>query len=189
VEATKAEKEAQEALEKAMSGSLARAMDFVKFAETKNGALLAFSSAWIVASVNMLGSASNLIAEYRPALMLALPFFFLASLICVAALLPRRLAGFHRPSDGAKSLLYFGDVATIDIGAVEQRFTERYRPPNGEAFTQAYLHDLTVQMAVNSRIAARKFALSTAAAICVAIALVILSIPAFCWVWRLLGSA
>lgn len=176
-------KAAMEAVEKALSASLSRALDFVKFAEAKNGALLAFSSGWIVASVNMLGNTSPLVMEYRPALILALPFFFLAAVLCLVSFLPRGLARFYRPNDGAKSLLYFGDAAKVELGALEARFIERYSPPEGEPYTQAYFHDLVVQMAVNSRIAAIKFRMFTIAAGAVGVALLILAFPACRWFW------
>jgi len=39
--------------EKLLTANLQRAVDFVKFAETKNAALLALSSAWVVAALNL----------------------------------------------------------------------------------------------------------------------------------------
>jgi hypothetical protein len=44
----------EEAFEKILSTQLGGTIDFVKFAETKNAALLTFSSAWIIGTINLL---------------------------------------------------------------------------------------------------------------------------------------
>jgi hypothetical protein len=46
--------ERREAFRQVLSASLARVIDFLKFAETKNAALLTFASAWTFASINVL---------------------------------------------------------------------------------------------------------------------------------------
>ncbi|MDR9820597.1 adenylate/guanylate cyclase domain-containing protein [Rhizobium hidalgonense] len=43
----------QEAFERVLVTSLARVLDFLKFAEAKNAALLTFASAWIIGSINL----------------------------------------------------------------------------------------------------------------------------------------
>jgi hypothetical protein len=40
--------EQRDALDKALSGVLSRTIDFLKFAETKNAALLTFAKAWLL---------------------------------------------------------------------------------------------------------------------------------------------
>jgi hypothetical protein len=79
----------QQAFEKILSSNFGRVFDFVTFAEGKNGALFAFSSGLIIASVNLLNSQSALTSGYRTAFGLALPFFTLAALICLVSFLPR----------------------------------------------------------------------------------------------------
>ena len=55
-----AKNDQQEAFEKLLSSVLGRVVDFLRFAEAKNAALLTFSSAWILASTTLLtGSALN----------------------------------------------------------------------------------------------------------------------------------
>lgn len=49
-----AKNDQQEAYEKHLTATLARVIDFVKFAEAKNAALLTFSSAWTLATINIL---------------------------------------------------------------------------------------------------------------------------------------
>jgi len=176
----------QQAFEKILSSNFGRVVDFVKFAEGKNGALFAFCSGWIIASVNFLNSQNALTSEYRTAFSLALPLFTLAALICLVSFLPRiSLIRFHKRSDGARSLLFFGDMPTFEITALRQRFLERYLPPKGQSFTEKYLDDLCVQIAVNSQIATRKFRMFTASASCVLLAMAILSIPPIWQVFRI----
>ncbi|WP_128932116.1 hypothetical protein [Bradyrhizobium zhanjiangense] len=50
-----------------LSTQLSRNIDFVKFAETKNAALLTFSSAWIIGSINLLTGQSTLPLGYNVA--------------------------------------------------------------------------------------------------------------------------
>ena len=48
--------EQRETLEGALSSTLSRTIDFLKFAETKNAALLTFASAWLLALASLLAS-------------------------------------------------------------------------------------------------------------------------------------
>jgi hypothetical protein len=171
----------EEAFEKLLSATLTRTLDFVKFAEAKNAALLAFSSAWILASVNLLAGQQKLPAGYANAFSLALPLFVIAGLVCIASFLPRMLDRFHKPADGAKNLLFFGHVSTFEIGTYKERLAERYLPPAGHYVTGGYLDDLSVQIAVNSRIAVRKFRLFNVAACCVLAAIACLLVPPLWW--------
>jgi hypothetical protein len=60
--------------------------------------------------------------------------------------------GGRRSGPHPRNLLYFGDVATMTIAEYEQSVRERYYPPVGRGLSDAYLHDLIVQIAVNSQI-------------------------------------
>lgn len=55
--------------------------DLVRFAETKNAALLTFASAWILAMLNLLSSDRTL-AGFASAFLAALPLFALAAFVC-----------------------------------------------------------------------------------------------------------
>ena len=57
----------EEAFEKILSSQLTRTIDFVKFAETKNAALLTFSSAWIIGAINLLTGQATLPLGYNVA--------------------------------------------------------------------------------------------------------------------------
>jgi hypothetical protein len=69
-----AKNDQEEAFERLLTTSLARVIDFVKFAEAKNAALLTFNSAWIVAGVTLLhGSASLAAHDWPTTFMIELP--------------------------------------------------------------------------------------------------------------------
>ena len=79
----------QEAFEKLLGSNLARVFDLVRFAETKNAALLTFASAWILAMLNLLSSDRTLPPGFAPAFLAALPLFALAAFACVISFLPK----------------------------------------------------------------------------------------------------
>lgn len=177
-----AKNDQQEAYEKLLSATLVRAIDFVKFAEAKNAALLTFSSAWILSSVTLVFGNSPLQAGgLKTAFIIALPLFILSAVVSVISFFPRTaLSRFHKDPERQKALLYFGDAAEFSPASYRDRMHERYLPPDGCSATQNYLDDLAIQANVNSSIALRKFNFFKAGAFIVLIALLILSAPAFC---------
>ncbi|MDA9476732.1 hypothetical protein XI03_19875 [Bradyrhizobium sp. CCBAU 65884] len=176
----------EEAFEKVLSTQLSRNIDFVKFAETKNAALLTFSSAWIIGSINLLTGQSILPLGYNVAFCVALPLFALAGLVCILSFVPQVLARFHQPEDDAKSLLYWEHIADIPVGRYHERVTERYKPGENRSVTERYLDDLCVQISVNARVARRKFMMFNIAAYCVFAAILVLASPPLWWGLRLL---
>lgn len=170
----------EEALEKVLSTQLGRTIDFVKFAETKLAALLTFSSAWIIGCINLLTGTAALPLGYHVAFCIALPLFAVTSLICISSFVPQVLARFHEADDD-KSLLYWGHIAQIPIGQFHDRVVERYKPPDSHSVTERYLDDLCVQISVNAKVAARKFALFNIAAGFVFGAIFVLAQPPVWW--------
>ncbi|MBI5312988.1 MAG: hypothetical protein HZB28_07695 [Methylocystis sp.] len=151
-----AKNDQQEAYEKLLSAALSRAVDFVKFAETKNAALLTFSSAWILAGVNL--SSASPSQEWRSIFGIVVPIFAVSAITAIASFLPElKLEKFHQDPEQKKSLLFFRDVATFSASAFRDRVRERYFPPDDQSAAQNYLDDLSVQIHVNSCIAVRKF--------------------------------
>lgn len=178
----------QEAFERVLTSILTRVVDFLKFAETKNAALLTFASASIVASVSNLNNAA-LAEKWRIAFTLALPLFILAALIALYSFLPKTLLNrFHKDPDQSKALLYFGDAATFAPAAYKQRVWERYLPPENESATQNYLDDLAIQIAVNSQITKRKLTIFNTGAVVIFLAILIVGVPGILNLWRLLSS-
>jgi hypothetical protein len=174
----------QEAFERALSSALTRVIDFIKFAEAKNAALLTFSSAWIIGSVNFLTSDKPVSPLWRMSFTAAVPIFTGAAIIAILSFIPRtNLGRHHKDPERAKSLLYFGDAATFEPSAFRDRIRERYYPPDGESAARNYLDDLSVQIAVNSQIAARKFSYFNTGALFVLAALALFLPPSFKAIW------
>jgi hypothetical protein len=179
----------QEAFEKLLGSNLARVFDLVRFAETKNAALLTFASAWILAMLNLLSSDRTLPTGFEPALLAALPLFALAAFACVISFLPkidisrRDPAAPHDEIGQHKNLLFFLDIAALPLPAYEAAARARYWPEPGAA-SEAYLSDLAREVAVNARIVARKFRLFNLGARIVCCALAILIAPAL---WHVAG--
>ena len=152
----------QDGFERMLGANLARIFELIKFAETKNAALLTFCSFWVMASINTLSSGRTLPQGYETAIMMAVPCFATAALCCIAAFLPK-IDIQHRTkhSSGApfKNLLFFSDIAEVALADYEEAARSRYFPTPGGAPAAAYLRDLAREVAVNARIAERKFGL------------------------------
>lgn len=150
--------EQREALEKALPSTLSRTIDFLKFAETKNAALLTFASAWLLALVNLLASDRALSHSIRISFAVSLLFFALAALVALCSFLPKvKLNAFDRDPDRERSLLYFGDVAEYEAATYVQRFRQRYAADPKQTVSDEYLDDLAIQVFANSKITLRKF--------------------------------
>lgn len=179
----------QEAYERVLTSSLGRVIDFLKFAEAKNAALLTFASAWILASVNLLNGSNPISAIWRTGFTIALPVFVVAAILALCSFLPKTLLSqFHKDPEQTKSLLYFGDAATFEPAAYRERVRERYFPPEGESATRNYLDDLSVQITVNSQITASKLKLFNSGALSILVALITLAVPAVITLWRSVAS-
>jgi hypothetical protein len=165
-------KEQREALEKVLPGTLSRTVDFLKYAETKNAALLTFSSAWLLALANVLASDRVLPHSIRVSVAVSLLFFALAALVALYSFLPKvKLNVFHRDPNRERSLLYFGDVAEFEATAYVQRIGQRYAADPQQTVSDHYLDDLAIQVFAISQITVRKFAIFNWAAGLVMLAL------------------
>jgi hypothetical protein len=188
-----AKNDQEEAFEKMLSSTLSRTIDFVKFAEAKNAALLTFSSAWILASVNIAYGANTISQELKALFSCVIPLFVLSAIISILSFLPRmNLSKFHRDPEQHKSLLYFSDIAAFSTSSYRDRVRERYMPPDDRSITRQYADDLSIQISVNSSIAIRKFTFFKIAATPILIAIAILLIPTFKTIYQtgiaLMGS-
>jgi hypothetical protein len=172
-------KEQTEALDKALSGTLSRTIDFLKFAETKNAALLTFASAWLLALANVLTSDRIPYPGPRAAIAASLLLFALAALVALWSFLPKlKLDNFHRDPERQKSLLYFGDIAEFEATTYARRFGERYGNDPKQVVSENYLLDLAVQVSANSALTLRKFNIFNLGAALVVLALFILTVTA-----------
>lgn len=167
----------QEAYERILASTLLRTIDFLKFAETKNAALITLSSAWMLGSVNLLNGTNPSTEGWRIGLICALPLFAAAAAIGLISLLPITiLSMFQEKADGDKALLYFGGAAEFAPAAYISRFRERYFPPPETSATVNYLDDLAVQIAVNSQIVRRKLRCFHVGALVILAAILILAV-------------
>ncbi len=184
-----AKDEQQEAFEKVLSANLARIVDLIKFAETKNAALLTFSAFWILALINLLAGGRVLPEGFAGAFLVSLPVFALAAFTCVLAFLPKIDLQRREPAGAQyKNLLFFSDIATVPLAGYEEAARARYLPGPGEAASAAYLRDLAREVAVNARIAERKFRLFHWAARILCLAIAVLIAPALWHMARWLGA-
>ena len=152
--------EHDEVLPKILEQTLARVLEFLKFAEAKNGALLAFSSAWIVAATNLLARKTELIDGLATAIVLSIPLFTASAAVAIWSFLPRRkLDIFLGDPNAPKNLLYFGHIALFDASTYRQRVREMYAASGGSGPPALYLDDLFAQISANSRITNAKFSL------------------------------
>jgi hypothetical protein len=186
IQAQMAKDDQQEAYEKLLCSSLSRVIDFVKFAEAKNAAMLTFSSAWIIASVSLLFGPSRLTSDsWQMAFSIALPCFIISGIISIFSLIPRiSLSSFYKDPERRKALLYFGDAAEYSADKFANIIKERYFPLENHSATTFYLDDLAIQINVNSVIAARKFRRFYCGATITILALLVLSVPAISAIWR-----
>ena len=179
-----AKNDQEEAYDRVLVASLSRTLDLMKFAETKNAALLTFCSAWMFGSVNILISSKSLPAHFLVALKWALPLFVLAGLICIASFLPRLNPGrfYRKKQPKGLNLLFFGDIAMFPVSKASMEL-ERYRPGPGRSASDAYLEDMAAQIAINSQIASRKYLMFNLSAYLVVAAFFILGCPEMGWIW------
>lgn len=152
-------------------------IDFVKFAETKNAALLTFSSVWMGAIINLLRSPSELPFGYQYAFIAALPLLAIAAVICLKSLLPRLLDRAHKRESDYKNFLYFGDIAKGGIKQYPDKAANIYMPEADQSATPTYLHDLGIQTAIHASIAHRKFRMFHWAGSLVLLAFACIAVP------------
>jgi hypothetical protein len=153
---------AKEAYEKILVSNLQRALDFLKFAEAKNAALLAIASAWVVAIINLECSDKKIPGCLSVSILIALVLSLAAGFLAMLSFMPKlnlpSFLGGHRAGPHPKNLLYYGDIASLPIKTLEQDLQDRYLP-NAKGFKDEYIHDLVVQLSVNSDITLRKMRL------------------------------
>jgi hypothetical protein len=155
-----AEDKNREAFEKCLTGILVRVIDFLKFAEAKNAALLAFCSAWLLAFLTLMTRDPAPPTSVLATMKVAFGPFLISALLALWSFLPRlNASAFHRDPGADRNLLYFGHIADFDAGAYMLRVRERYMPDEGHLSTDRHLFDLSAQIAINSRIVRTKMRL------------------------------
>ncbi len=158
-----AKNDQQDAYDKILGASLARVIDLVKFAEAKNAALLAFTSAWTVAIANLMARENSSTVAFGAVMPISGALFLISALIALYSILPRvDLSKFfkgERRTSRDLNLLFYGDIAKVEIGDYPASVRNRYFPADKHSTTDQYLSDLSCQIHVNSTIANRKYIL------------------------------
>lgn len=150
------------AIEPVMLANLARAVDFVKFGEAKNAALLTFASAWILAAATLaMNPTARTLPQILWGLIFGVPWFIIAAGLAMVSFLPQidpdRITG-DKPG-GSPNLLFFGHLAEGEPKETFARLVGRYVGKASGELTDAYFTDLGCQIALNSRVAHRKYKL------------------------------
>ncbi len=170
-----------EAFEKILTANLQRAIDFLKFAEAKNAALLAIASAWVIAIMTLISSGKSCPGGLNIAIYFALILSFCAGMIAMISFLPRTklswfLGGKHA-GPHSRNLLYYGDISALPLKTFEQDIRKRYFPDAKQDLREDYIHDLIVQISVNSQITMRKLNFFRCGITLILVAAIILLVP------------
>jgi len=148
--------------EKILNGNLQRAIDFLKFAEAKNAALLALSSAWIMAIVSLLCNGKTIPDPLSKSILFVLVLALISGILSMISFMPRlnlpTFLGGRRAGPHSKNLLYYGDIASVPIKNLSKELYTRYYPDSNE-YKEDYFNDIAVQISVNSEITLRKMIL------------------------------
>jgi Arc/MetJ-type ribon-helix-helix transcriptional regulator len=139
--------------------------DWLKFAEAKNGILLAFCGAAIPTVMNMLTSLGKTSSWAYIMIIISLFCFFASTLICSWSFLPKTRSRQNlRESQIGESklnLYFYGDLGTLDKSTLLKRIRKEYFNDHIEVnnLSQDYKEqlDLCDQVTVNASIAMSKF--------------------------------
>lgn len=134
--------------------------NWLKFAESKNAALLAADTTLALGLLKMLQS--NVLSNQFLILYISFSILILilSAIICLISFLPQLiipwLATTHRPSE-TDNLLFYGDIAKYDPQRYLLLLHNQVTKDTPEI--DLYEEDIAEQIIVNSRIALRKFRL------------------------------
>nr|WP_314528504.1 Pycsar system effector family protein [uncultured Brevundimonas sp.] len=145
-------------LEAALSGTLTRTADWLKFAETKNAALLTFSSAWLIAMSNLKLGNRPPSSDVSVALGWASIFIVFAAGFAISALLPK-IHLWGKPKKSHRNLLYYGQLENKTGQWIFSEMKATYLNQPSSTYSEAYLLDLSDQVSDISHVASRKFRL------------------------------
>lgn len=151
----------RERIERALIRRLDNVNGWLKFAETKNAGLLAFSGAILVAIAGYVGSADDIPARIELVLIIAAGTLMATAVVALASFLPilnpsRARAGMA--PDPQDNLEYFGHLLKHDAKTLTEEIARLYAASDPSlAGKDKLLTDTAHQIIVNSRIAHQKF--------------------------------
>lgn len=184
--------DADDSYEKILTADLQRAMDYLRFAEAKNAALVVLGSGWFIACLNLECGGKSIPAPFNHCIPLAMIFAFAAALLALISFLPSldlsKFLGGKRAGPHPPNLLFFGDIACLQIKTLQAELRARYYPDNSGPRVE-YIDDLTVQLSVNSEIAVRKMKLFSFGVGLVLIAALTLILPSIALAFHAIRTA
>lgn len=149
-----------EILNDVQKANLVRAIDFVKFAETKNAALITLCAAVLVASLNaILNPHFELQGFAEAAFCCGVALVFIAKIMAVLSFSPKLdRSNFFKNSNENDPLnyLYFGEISRGGGPNLTKNIRSLYLDENSK-YTDRYWHDIGCQVYINSAIANSKF--------------------------------
>lgn len=143
---------------------LDRVDGWLRFAEVKNGGVIALSATVSTALLAALRNVGDLSLLDRGLFTAAVVLFLLSMAVALYSYLPRTQPERVKPTaprpGGGDNLFFYGDLACYAPDDLVQAIAQRYggRPSTGAA-VPAVQHDLAAQVTVNSRITVRKLRL------------------------------
>lgn len=150
--------------------NLDRAIDFLKFAEAKNGAAIAFASALILATLQLRSELVNLKLHELAGCVFAL----VAALICARSFIPVMNWRLGSSKKSLKNILFFGDIAEMSASEYSQQLADSL--PNEASLL---IENYAVQTTTVSRIASAKMKSFALAAMLLAIGALLLTFSIF----------
>ena len=130
---------------------LQRSVEWVKFAEAKNGVALTLVSGMLLWTLK---TSVELCHYFRPTLIIIL--IILIALL-IYSFIPRLKWRFKKKKiDHEPNLHYFGDIANISLDEFRQKLAENYE---GFECESKYFKDITSQIKINCEISLLKFSI------------------------------
>ena len=146
-----------------LSDILTRAIDWVKYAEAKNAAIIVFDSSILVALITLSSGKENNLLLPNWYVTLSTILLICAAVSSLISFIPI-LAKFKIKNDDGTDItkinpLYFGDIAKFDEVTYLSLLANRYGP----LLYDNYNKDIANQIIINSKIAVRKLNIFTIA--------------------------
>jgi hypothetical protein len=164
--------------------------DWLKFAEAKNAALLAFSGTAMTAALAVVATIQNLPNSLRVSLLIATSLLCACAFLCTFSFLPKtnlerilwaRSKSFRAAKPQSDdNMYYFGHLQKYDIETLLNFINQSYFDDSILLPYKKEARDLATQIIVNSSITFRKYKLFTYSSYCLAISILIVPVSMVC---------
>ena len=139
--------------------------EWLKFAEAKNGILLAFSGAAITATITILSTAQSIPNSLKVGLLLTTILLCICSLICSFSFLPRtnleRVLPLNRKPSQNDNLWFYGSLQKYTASELLEALEKDYLKTGNNLVDEKKYSDIAGQITINSRIAYLKYQVFT----------------------------